>query len=340
MFGNPEFFRYNVSSTMNPTRMLLAVGVRLWQTFGYMNMFVLTLATAAAMLLSPQPLGNGNFSARTGERDSAGDTAQAHGLRDPIDLRIQAVFVVVMFGYIAMLSVIGGALLARYLLPVLPLGIIIAVSTIWRRVPFFALRPAGSPAGQSLRIQGWIVVIVFVCGAFIAGLVTNPPYHFAPEDNLTYRDYVILHQHATALVQRRYPYARVLTAWPATDELNKPYLGYVTSPVTVSPVENFSSGEITKALAKRRANLDHYDLALVFSTKYEPPRLVFPMSLWVSAGARYFNYHHDVSAEQAADRLGGHIVMQEHRRGEWVALIEFPEAQGFQDARNIPAPAQ
>ena len=334
MFGNPEFFRYNVTATLDPARILLAAGVRLWQTLGYMNMFVLTLAAAAAMVLSPQPLGH-KFSGPTEVRDSAGDRGHAHPRRGRIDLRIQAAFLVVILGYIAMLSVIGGAVLARYLLPVAPLYIIIAVSTIWRRIPSWKV-PTGLP-GRWLRIHGWMVVIGFVSGAFIAGLVINPPYHFAPEDNLTYRDYILLHQHAAALIQRGYPRARVLTAWPATDELNKPYLGYVTSPVTVSPVENFSVGEIAKAAEKRRAGSGDYELALVFSTKYEPPRMVFPMSLWLSAGTRYFNYHHDVSAEQAAASLGGHIVMQERRRGEWVALIEFPETQGFQDAQNIPA---
>ena len=40
----------------------------------------------------------------------------------------------------------------------------------------------------------------------------NPPYEFAPEDNLAYRDYILLHQQAEEFVEARYPMARVLTA--------------------------------------------------------------------------------------------------------------------------------
>ncbi len=330
MMGNPEFFRYNVTATMNPVRMLLAVGVRLWQNFGYMNMFVLTIAAAVAMMLPPKLRGE-SPSALPGHAKPPRVTP-ADVLRNRIEIPIQGAFLVVMFAYIVMLSAIGGAVLARYLLPIFPITIIIAVSTLWRRAPVWPL-----PGGRVvLRMQGWMAVIAFAVAAFVAGLAINPPYHFAPEDNLTYRDFVVLHQHATAMVQQRYPHARVLTSWPATDELNKPYLGYVASPIALSPMENFSAEEIRNAAARRSAGVDSYNLALLFSTKYEPARVVFPMSLWLGAGTRYFNYHHDISPEQAAVVLQGRIVMLERRKGEWVALIEFPEGSGYRDARNLP----
>ena len=53
VFGNPEFFRYNVAATFHPLRFLLALALRLWQTFGYMHLWLLTLATLLAMLLLP-----------------------------------------------------------------------------------------------------------------------------------------------------------------------------------------------------------------------------------------------------------------------------------------------
>ena len=46
VFGNPEFFRYNVQGTLQPLRIVLALGLRLWQSFGYLNLFVLTLGDA------------------------------------------------------------------------------------------------------------------------------------------------------------------------------------------------------------------------------------------------------------------------------------------------------
>ena len=51
VFGNPEFFRYNVAATLNPLRFLLALGLRLWQAFGYMHLWLLTVGMLLAMLL-------------------------------------------------------------------------------------------------------------------------------------------------------------------------------------------------------------------------------------------------------------------------------------------------
>ena len=51
VFGNPEFFRYNVAATLSPVRFLLAFGLRLWQAFGYLHLWLLTLGMLLAMLL-------------------------------------------------------------------------------------------------------------------------------------------------------------------------------------------------------------------------------------------------------------------------------------------------
>ena len=58
----------------------------------------------------------------------------------------------------------------------------------------------------------------------------------------------------------------MLTAWPATDELRRPELGYVRKPVHVVAIDNFSLPQIETA-----SQLNNYDAALVFATKYELP---------------------------------------------------------------------
>ena len=55
VFGNPEFFRYNVKATLNPLRILLALLVRLWQIAGYFHLLMLTAAALFAMWLPPLP---------------------------------------------------------------------------------------------------------------------------------------------------------------------------------------------------------------------------------------------------------------------------------------------
>jgi hypothetical protein len=285
VFGNPEFVRYNVSATLDPLRILLAGLRRLWHLTGYMNLWLLTGVTLFAM-----------------HRPALQDGRQP---RLRIDLGIQAVFAVLILAYAAILSVLGGAVLARYLLPALPLVILLCVSTLRR------------------RLRHWLWVVSLVGAGFVAGLLMNPFYPFAPEDNLAYRDYVLLHKRASDFVSAQYPRSRVLTAWPASDELTKTYLGYVGEPLAVVPVENFSAPPLAHFSIAAR-DRSRYDVALVFSTKYQPPQNLFDLlPFWERLQERYFDYHRDLSADDAARMLGGRVVWREQRQGEWVAVIEM-----------------
>jgi uncharacterized membrane protein len=282
VFGNPEFFRYNVAATLSPLRIVLALGLRLWQAFGYMHLWVFTLLMGWAMTRAPL---------RDGEVE-----------RERIDLPVQFVFGVLIVTYLVAMSMIGGAVLARYMLTIVPLVVILAVSTLRR------------------RIRRWPALIVLVCAAFTMALFRNPPYGFAPEDNLAYRDYIVMHQHAESFLEARYAGARVLTAWPASDEISRPYLGYVTRPMRVVRIEDFTAEEVMGAAQER----GRFDVALVFSTKYEPARpLLLGWRAWEKLKTRFFGFHHDLPPEIAAQLLGGRVVFTEKRSGQWVAVIEL-----------------
>lgn len=278
VFGNPEFLRYNVSATLQLLRILFAFVRRGWQLFGHMNLLVLTVAAVLAMMFAPI-------------RDSGRE-------RERIAVSDQLAFAVVIAAYWVLLSFIGGAVLARYMLPAVPLVIIICVSTIRRRV------------------RAWPVVIALICAAFVGGLFFNPPYVFAPEDNLAYSDYVRLHQDAAAFLQHQETSSTVLTAWPASDELNRPWLGYVNSPTAVTAIPDFSEAQL---LAARNRS---FDVALVFSTKYEPPRKLLLPEFWQRSQEKFFDYHRDASPALAAEILGGQIAFEERRGGQWAAVIE------------------
>ena len=81
----------------------------------------------------------------------------------------------------------------------------------------------------------------FSAAAFVVGLFINPPYRFAPEDNLEYARVIRMHMAGIAQLNKHYRGATVLTAWPVTDELTKPELGYVKEPYEVFPIENFTA---------------------------------------------------------------------------------------------------
>ena len=209
VFGNPEFFRYNVAATLNPLRFLLALALRLWQAFGYMHLWLLTLGMLLAMFSPPL------------QDDGVG--------RPRIAIPLQMIFLVVVKVYVIAMALIGGAVLARYMLPAVPLVIIVAVSTLRRRLRY------------------WPAAVAVVALAFIAAWFWNPPYGFSPEDNLAYRDYILLHQDGDRFLEARYPMAHVLTAWPAVDELTRPWLGYTTRPMQVVRIEDFSLDEVLSA---------------------------------------------------------------------------------------------
>lgn len=282
VFGGAEFYQYNVAHAISPLRFVLALALRLWHLLGAMNMLALTAAMAVAMRFPP--------------------VVDENGERKRIAVPVQLQFALIMLAHVVTFSLIGGALLTRYLLPVYPLVIMISMSTLHR------------------RIQRWewpaAVVIIF----FVLGLFFDPPYRIAPEDNLTYRDFVQLHAAAARFLERNEQGATVLTAWPAKDEISKPYLGYVNRPFEVLPVADFTMEQLWRARQMR----GQYQVAYLFSTKYESG-VWFRSELWNRLNRRFFDYHQDVPLEVAAEILGGRVVFIARKKAEWVAVIELEQ---------------
>jgi 4-amino-4-deoxy-L-arabinose transferase-like glycosyltransferase len=283
IFGNPEFLRYNATANLDPHRIALCLYHRLLHLTLHMNMFVPVTCAVAALFMPELP-------------NRPRLTRPTH----------QAIAVILLANWIAF-SILGGALLTRYLLPMYPLVLLVCVAE-WQR----HLRP-------------WPWLAVFSAAAFLCGIWINPPYAFAPEDNLTYRDFIVLHQRAVALIAQNWPQATVLTAWPATSELERPELGYTKLPIKAVPIQNFSFEEIEKAAA----DPGDYDTALLFSTKWAPPSGTLDLIHRNAPGntgpdARYFDFHQDLSPAEAATLLHGQVVWQAHTRGEWAAILRFP----------------
>jgi hypothetical protein len=301
LLGNPEFFRYNVAATFNPLRVPLALGMRLWQLLGYFGLSLLTLAGGLAMLRPPRR-----------DREVA---------RPRIPFWIQAAFLSLLLAYSAFMSVVGGAVLARYMLPVVPLVILAWVSTLWRRVRY------------------WKLIVGAVAIAFVAGLFSNPAYGFSLEDNLAYRDYIVMHAEASRFLAMRYPGKRVLSAWPASDELTRPWLGYIDAnananqPFRVVRIEDFSVSQIDVAAMAR----DRFDVALVFSTKYQPPHALFEnWDAWQRINEKFFGYHRDLLPEEIVQRLAGTISYRKERNGQWIAIIAVEREVDAKNAKCCP----
>jgi len=282
VFGNPEYLRYNATATLTPLRVLLAFAHRVLHITAHMNLFVPVLLMLACIMLQP---------VKDRERISFSDQLQ---------------FYVVILANLLFFSLLGGALLTRYLLPLYPLLLLLCVNTFYR------------------RLRQWPYLVALSAVAFLAGVFINPPYRFAPEDNLAYRDVILLHEAAIKQIEAHYPDATVLSTWPVTDELSKPELGYVTKPLQVATIDNFSMPQIEKAAQLT----DPYTVGLIFSTKYDPPHLPFSLGRKNEAfDTRFFDFHRDLPPEMIARLLGGKVVWHAEKRGQWAAVLHFDRPQ-------------
>ena len=281
LFGNPQYLRYNAEATLTPLRILAAFGHRILHLTAHMNLFVPVLMAFAALLLSPRPDANGHD-------------------REAIAPALQMRIFFLLLANAVLFSVLGGALLTRYLLPMYPLVLLLAVTTFYRRAPF------------------WQGLALISAVAFFVGLFVNPPYGFAPEDNLAYARVVRMHESGIVELAKLYPGATVLSAWPMTDELSHPELGYVKHSWDVVAIDDFSAGQIARAAEEPQA----YSAALVFSTKYDPDSPLERLS-GEDLDERYFGLHHDLPPELIARQLGGDLVWRRDDDGMWIALIHF-----------------
>jgi 4-amino-4-deoxy-L-arabinose transferase-like glycosyltransferase len=311
LFGNPEFLRYNAQANLSPFRILSAFGYRILHLTAHMNLFLPVGIAIAALLLDPLPdtlsvphpdsaqlPGAPSLRLVSGARVGS----QNSPLRPAIDSPALRRIAFLLLANALFFSVLGGALLTRYLLPMYPLVLLVVVTTFYRRVPY------------------WRALAVFSAAVFILGLFLNPPYRFAPEDNLAYARVIRLHQAGIAELEKLYPGSTVLTAWPLSDELLRPELGYLTQPFAVYRLEDFTADQIARAAQEP----EKFSAALVFSTKYDPPSL--PLSLGPRAEAvdeRYFGLHHDLPPELIALQLHGDLVWKQQDHGQWIALIRF-----------------
>jgi 4-amino-4-deoxy-L-arabinose transferase-like glycosyltransferase len=340
--GNREYLRYNLYSTLNPVRMLLTLLRRLYETFvGGFNWLLTAGALAgfgwaqrnrigAARETPIIPTKAGIHSANLGNcavngldsRFRGNDWARAQGEESrghasgrvpmpeasQVSIQNQARspklrwFLFLGGGltaaYLLMLSLVGGAVLPRYLLPIFPPLVLIAVILIWR-LP----RPAAR------------AIMVFTAGCFVWAWFLNPPYPFPFDDNLSYADFIRLHEQAAQFLEAQPGNRRILTAWPASDELSHPFLGYVRRPLNVVAVEGFGRHEF------HSVSPESFDCLYLYSRRWEPSNnwlRSFPSLQRLQQ--RYFEYQPQMPDQELAAKYHLRLVASFARRGQWVRI--------------------
>ena len=279
-FGNPTFLRYNATGNLTVAHIATSLWYRFLHLFWQRNIWLPILLAAICLFLPRR----------------ANDPGRSLSVQI-----IRTIAALVLANWLAF-SVLGGALLTRYLLPVYPLTLLVCVS-IWQS-----------------RTVHWPWLAVLSGAAFVSALWLNPPTYFAPEDNLTYRDMVVVHQEAIRYLELHDPDATVLTAWPAAGELFRPELGYTDHRFKVFSIENFTLPEIARAAEQP----DRFDTALVFATHYTAPALQrYLLKHADTRRGRRYAAQRDLPPAQIAALLGGRVVWQDDRNGEWAAVLRF-----------------
>jgi 4-amino-4-deoxy-L-arabinose transferase-like glycosyltransferase len=278
-FGNPEYLRYNATANFTAAHILQALRYRFVHLFWQRNIWLPILFSIACLFLPRR-------------------ASSPHALT-PSSYRVIAVLIAA--NWLAF-SILGGALLTRYLLPIYPLILLVCVD-VWRT-----------------RTHWWPIFAALTAAAFISAFWLNPPTSFAPEDNLTYRDMIVVDQEAINFVAQHYPNATILTAWPVAADVFRPELGYVTHPLKAISIEDFTLPQIQKAAKEP----DRFDTAIVFTTHFVTPSFRnYLMAHPHSRRGREFAATRDLTPTEIAAILGGTIVWHDDIHGEWAAVLRF-----------------
>jgi 4-amino-4-deoxy-L-arabinose transferase-like glycosyltransferase len=265
VFGNREFTDYNVIESLSPVHFLLSLGRRIYYLF----------------------IGNGHF---------IGALAIFAGWRALLG-KEWTIAALVGGAQVLMVTVFGGAMLDRYLLPVFP-------------VVYAAMAAGASAYPASWR---WISQTAMLA-VLLSGWFWNPPYPFPFENNLAMIDFVRLQQDAAGFLEAWAPDKTIASAWPLTDELQRPEFGYVHYPLRVVQSAGFRLGEL--------ASIDRSKVGAlaVYSQMWplEGRALDFPVVRRFLR--RYSNYDPIASPEEIRMGLGYVPVARWRRGGQWVDI--------------------
>lgn len=196
--GNPQFTDYNLREPLHPGRLAVALARRIYYLFLSSGHFIGTIALIWAWRRMP--------------------------LLHDRPWRIAASFV---GANVLAVSALGGAVLERYLLPVLPVVYIAFALSMQALLP---------------RTRRLALAALIVC--LIAANFVDPLYPFPYENNLAFVSFVELQKTAAAAVELR----RGITAsvFPVPDALRNPDLGYVDAPRRAISMADFSAPEVEK----------------------------------------------------------------------------------------------
>jgi hypothetical protein len=270
-FGNAGFANYNILFPLNPVRFLFALVRRLYYLLIGSGHFIGTAAVWWAWKRMPL-------------------------LRD----RPWRVAATLAAAHVMAVSLLGGAVLERYLLPVLPI-LYAAFAVSLRALPE---RPRN-------------VATISLLACLIAANFINPPYPFPFENNLMFVTFVDIERDA-ALAADTYS-GEVVTTFPMSTALAQPNNGYLASPHKVREISDFRPGTMA-ALQD-----DPPPLMIVYNTEVDPWHIRQTRAFQWFFG-RYYNYERQMSALEISQMFKMRIARTWETGGFSMSLLVGAQA--------------
>jgi hypothetical protein len=218
-------------------------------------------------------------------------------------------------GQVLLVSVFGGAVLERYLVPVLP----ILYAAMALGLALFPKRPQ--------RICAAALLIGVAASNFI-----NPPYSFPFEDNLSFVDFARLQYSAASYLERTHPDSRILTMWPLTVELGSPELGFVGHKFTVLPVASLTQPDL------RSVDWNRVQVAVAFSRDWDPSFSFMHFGAVEWFWERFFQYVPGGRRAQVRETVPLRLETRLERDGQWVDIYVNPLSPGPPPVVRASAP--
>jgi 4-amino-4-deoxy-L-arabinose transferase-like glycosyltransferase len=267
LFGNAEFTHYNVGFQLHPMRLAMTLVRRIYYIFIANLHIVGTIAIFLAW-----------------RRTSIFRT------------REWAVVAGVAVVQTLVVTVLGGAALERYLLPVLP-------------VFYIAVAAALSTFERNRRR----IAMALIFAGLISAIFIPPVFPFPFENNAAFIDFVELQRDAAAYIEATYSASTITSAWPFPDALRRREFGYVTRPIAVQGIDNFNPETVLALKGK-------VEVLVVYSRTWEPKWGVFRLDWIREFLTRYYFYKPQITREQIEKDLGLLQIAKWERHGQWIEI--------------------
>lgn len=276
-FGNAAFTAYNLREPLNPVRFVFALARRVYYVFLSSGHIVGSIAFLYALRRVPL-------------------------LRDR-SWRIAWSFVLAQ---LLVVSLLGGAVLERYILPALPV-VYIAFSLSLRAL--------------STRLRRMTVAALVIC--LIAANLINPPYPFPFENNLAFVSFVRLQQSAINQVEQdslALPGGGLIGAtFPVSNALLNPDVGFGNQKHHVVEITDFDAAGLEKLKATAP------DIIVVYPRTWDPLHLLDHPAVRGFL-SRYYGYQPEYTAEQIGAAMSMRVAYRWRQHGLTIALLEREHA--------------